>query len=248
MRYERNTNARHGCLVQRSSAPAVVRATLWLLFAYRGSALQNQPCRLRRRVVISSRDIELRIPLAIAMTALIALDGPVNAGPLRACAQVSTLVDGVVRPLLANAADPQPDATQLRPQFGSCLGDRNICSVVYDTRHGKQALVAADVTADLPTLDVSEQGTSSVIFLVRSIPRVSNDPNQYCLVVEKIHGASSIQQWNVYGWVIAPNGGKALPLQRQVLEYRAESQPRSLRGLAAALWLFAERMSGEASH
>jgi hypothetical protein len=189
----------------------------------------------------------MRIPLAVAMTAIIALEGPVYAAPLRACAQVSSLVDGAVRPLLASAADPQPDVTQPRTQFGSCLGSRNICSVVYDTRNGKQALVAADVTADLPALDVSGQGKSPVIVLVRSIPRVSNDPNQYCLVSENIRGAGSMQQWNVYGWVIAPNGGKALPLQRQVLEYRAESQPKSLRGLAAALWLFAERMSGQGS-
>lgn len=188
----------------------------------------------------------MRIPLAIAMTALIALDGPVNAGPLRACAQVSTLVDGAVRPLLVEAADPQPDTTQLRSQFGSCLGSRNICSVVHDVRNGKETLVAADITADLPALDVYAAGKSTVIFVVRSIPRVSNDANQYCLVSEKFRGASSAQPWNVYGWVIAPNGSKALPLQKQVLEYRAESQPKSLRGLAAALWFFAERMSGEA--
>ena len=188
----------------------------------------------------------MRIPLAVTVVAVIALDGPANAGPLRACAQVSTLVDAAVRPLLANRADPQPDATQLRAQFGSCLSSRNICSVVYDTRNGKEALVAADVTADLPVLEVSEQGKSPVVFLVRSIPRVRNDSNQYCLVSEGFRGASPVQQWNVYGWVLASNGSNALPLQRQVLEYRAESEPRSLPGLAAALWLFAERMSGEA--
>ena len=194
-----------------------------------------------------SRISGMRIPLAIAMMAIIALDRPVSAGPVRACAEVSTLVDGAVQPLLANAADPPSGTTQLRAQFGSCLGSRNICSLVRDTRDGRAAVVAGDATTELPALDVSEQGKSQVIFLVRSIPRVRNDPNQYCLVSDKFGGASPTQQWNVFGWVMAPSGGQALPLQSQVLEYRPESQPRSLRGLAAALWLFAERMSGKAS-
>lgn len=189
----------------------------------------------------------MRIALAMTMMAIIGLHGRVYAGPPRACAQVSTLVDGAVRPLLANMAHSQPDDMQLGAQVGSCLNSRNICSVVYEARNGKQALVAGDVTTDLPALEVSEQGKSSVVFLVRSIPRVGSDPNQYCLVSEGFRGASSVQQWNVYGWVIAPNGSKALPLQKQVLEYRAESEPRSLRGLAAALWFFAQRMSGAAS-
>jgi hypothetical protein len=187
----------------------------------------------------------MRIPLAVTSIALIALHGPVNAGPLRACEQVSALVDGAVRPLLANLAEPRPDATQLRAQIRACLSSRNICSVVYNTRYGKEALVAGDVTADLPPQDMSEQGESSVIFLVRSIPRVRNDSNEYCLVSEKFGGATSAQQWDVYGWVIAPNASEALPLQRQVLDYKAVSDPRSLRSLAAALWFFAERMSGQ---
>jgi len=187
----------------------------------------------------------MRIPLAVTSLALIALHGPVNAGPLRACEQVSDLVDGALRPLLANLAEPQPDATKLVAQFRACLGSRNICSVVYNTRYGKEALVAGDVTADLPTQYMSEQGTSSVIFLVRSIPRVRNDSNKYCLVSEQFSGATSVQQWDVYGWVIAPNASGVLPLQRQVLDYKAVSDPRSLRGLAAALWFFAERMSGQ---
>ena len=194
-----------------------------------------------------SRIPRMRIPLAGAMLAIIALHGPVNAGPVRACAQVSTLVDGAVQPLLANVADPPPASTHLRAEFGSCLGSRNICSVVKSNRDRKGAVVSGDVTTDLPALDVSGQAESQVILLVRSIPRVRNDSNEYCLVSEKLHGAAPAQPWNVYGWVMAPNGGKALPLQRQVLEYRPESQPRSLRGLAAALWLFAERMSGKAS-
>jgi len=187
----------------------------------------------------------MRIPLVVTTIALIALHETVNAGPLRACAQVSALVDGALRPLLANLAEAQPDAAQLRAQFGSCLSSRNICSVAYNTRYAKEALVVGDVTADLPAQYMSEQGNSSVIFLVRSIPRVRNDSNQYCLVSEKFSGATSVQQWDVYGWVIAPNASQPLPLERQVLDYKAVSDPRSLRGLAAALWFFAERMSGQ---
>jgi hypothetical protein len=186
----------------------------------------------------------MRIPLAVASIALIAVQGPVNAGPVRACEQLSALVDGAVRPLLANLAEPQRDATQLVAQFRGCLSLRNICSVVYDTRYGKAALVAGDLTADLPLQYVSGQGKSSVIFLVRSIPRVRNDSNQYCLVSEKLTGATAAQQWDVYGWVIAPNASEALPLQRQPLNYKA-SEPGSMRALAAALWFFAERMSGQ---
>jgi hypothetical protein len=81
--------------------------------------------------------------------------------------------------------------------------------------------------------------------MARSIPRVRNDSNQYCLVSEKFTATTSEQQWDVYGWVIAPNASETLPLQRQVLDYKALSDPRSLRGLAAALWFFAERMSGQ---
>jgi len=189
----------------------------------------------------------MRIPLAITSIGLIALHGTANAGPLRACAQVSGLVAGAVRPLLANLAEPQPDAPELRAQLRSCLSSRNICGVVYDTRYGKEALVAGDVTADLPEQFMSGQGKASVIFLARSIPRVRNDSNQYCLVSERISEATSLQQWDVYGWVIAPNASETLPLQRQVLDDKTLSDPRSLRGLAAALWFFAERMSGQPS-
>jgi hypothetical protein len=186
----------------------------------------------------------MRIPLAIARIGLIALHGTANAGPLQACAQVSALVEGAVRPLLTNLAESQPDATQLHAQFSACMSSRNICGVVYNARNKKAALVAGDVTGDLPAQYLSEQDKSSVTFLVRSIPRVRNDSNQYCLVSEQGSGTTSAQQWDIYGWVIAPNASEALPLQRQVLEYKAESDPRSLRSLAAALWLFAERMSG----
>jgi len=189
----------------------------------------------------------MRIPPAITSIAIVALHGTASAGPLQACAQVSALVDGAVRPLLANLAESQPDATQLGTQFRACLSSRNICGVVYNARNRKEALVAGDVTADLPEQYLSEQNKSSVTFLVRSIPRVRNDSNRYCLVSEEVSGAASEQQWDIYGWVIAPNASEALPLQRQVLEYKAVSDPGSLRSLAAALWFFAERMSGQPS-
>ena len=188
----------------------------------------------------------MRIPLlAVTFVALLALHEPVNAGAPRACDEVSTLVDGALRPLLANLAQPPPGATQLVAQFHACLSSHNICGVVYHTEHGTEALVAADTTADLPPLYMTDEGKSSVIILVRSIPRVRNDSNQYCLVSAKLGEETATRQWGVYGWVIAPNASEALPLQRQVLDDKATSDPRSLRGLAAALWYFAQRMSGQ---
>jgi hypothetical protein len=186
----------------------------------------------------------MRIPLAITSMALIALHGTANAGPVRACAQVSGLVDGQVSPQLANLPEAKPDAAQLRTQLRACLSSRNICSVLYDSRNGRQTLVTGDVTSDLPAQQLSEQGKTSALVLVRSIPRVRTDSNQYCLVSEKSSEATSVQQWDVSGWVIAPNASEPLPLQRQVLDDSAASDPTSLRGLAAALWFFAERMSG----
>jgi len=181
----------------------------------------------------------MRIELATTSIALFALQGTVNAGPLRACAQVAPRVDVAVRPLLAKPAETRSDAEQLR----ACLSSRNICSVVHNARDGREALVAADTTTDLPAQNLSWQGKSLVTFLVRSIPRVRNDSNQYCLISEQLSGAASAKQWYVYGWVIPPNATETLPLQKQILE----SDPRSLRGLAAALWYFAERMSGQPS-
>jgi len=189
----------------------------------------------------------MRVAIAISSLAIIACDGTANAGPVRACAQVSTPVDGAVGPLLGKTPEPDADAIQLREQFRACLSSRNICSVVYSTRYGKEALVAGDLTADLPAQYITEQGKSSVVVLVRSVPRVGSDANQYCLVSEKVTGATSARQWDVYGWVIAPNASEALPLPRQILEYKGVSDPGSLRGLAAALWFFAERMSGQPS-
>ena len=189
----------------------------------------------------------MRIPLASTSIAVVALHATAGAGPQQACAQVSARVDGAVHPLLANLGESQPDVAQLHAQFRACLSSRNICGVVYNARNGKEAVVAGNVTTDLPAQYLSDQDKPSVTVLVRSIPRVRNDSNQYCLVSEKVRGATSEQQWDIYGWVIAPNAREALPLQRQVLEYKAVSDPRSLRSLAAALWFFAERMSGQPS-
>lgn len=189
----------------------------------------------------------MRILLAITSMTLMGLHGTVNAGPVRACAQVLDLVDGQVSRQLENLPQVQADATQLRTQLRACLSSRNICSVLYDTRNGKGVLVAADVTSDLPAQYLSEQGKSSAIVLVRSIPRVRTDSNQYCLISAKSSEAGSVQRWDVSGWVIALNASEPLPLQRQVLVDNAASDPRSLRGLAAALWFFAERMSGQPS-
>jgi len=187
----------------------------------------------------------MRNPLAIASIGLITLQGTVNAEPLRACAEVSSRVDVAVRPVLASLGEHEPDAAQLGAQLQACLSSRNICSVVHDARYGKEQVVAADMTADLPVQYTSGQSTSFVVFLVRSIPRARNDSNRYCLVSEKVDGATSVQRWDVYGWVLAPNAGETLPLQRQVLDGEAGSDPKSLRGLAAALWFFAARMSGQ---
>jgi len=184
------------------------------------------------------------MPPAVTTIVLVALPVTVNAGPLRACAQESALVDEAVRPLLEHRAAPEPDTPRLRAQLRACLNSRNICSVVYDGRDGREALVAGDVTSDLSEAYPSGQGKSFIVFLVRSIPRVRTDSNQYCLVSEKLGGATSLVQWYVYGWVIASNASESLPLQRQVLESKPASDP-TLRGLAAALWFFAERMSGQ---
>jgi hypothetical protein len=165
---------------------------------------------IQSSVVIQSntRHSTVRIPLAITSVALIALHGTANAGPLQACAQVSALVDEAVRPLLADLAESQPDATQLRAQFRACLSSRNICGVVHNARNGKEALVEGDVTGDLPAQYLSERDKPPVTFLVRSIPRVRSDSNRYCLVSEQVSGATSAQQWDIYGWVIAPNATK----------------------------------------
>lgn len=185
----------------------------------------------------------MRIPPAAVSVALLALPSLTCAESLKACEQVSTLVNAALRSLLQNER-PSAD-TQLGAQLASCLRSHNICSVVYKGGRTGEMLRTADVTADLPQQDLSQQGMPSVLFLVRSIPRVRNDANEYCLVSAQIGNATAPQQWNVYGWVLAPNATEALPLQKQVLTDEAKSVPHSLRGLAAALWFFAQRMSGQ---
>jgi hypothetical protein len=187
----------------------------------------------------------MRTTLAIMSIALTALSGSVNAAPRRACDQVAGLIDAAVSPLLASLAQSQPEATQLHAQIRACLSSRNICSVLHNTRIRENALVEGDTTPDLPQ-GVPGQGQSSAIaFLARSIPRVRNDTNQYCLITARSAGTASGPQWDVYGWVIAPNASEALPLQRQNLNSKAVYDPGSLRSLAAALWFYAQRMSGQ---
>lgn len=186
----------------------------------------------------------MRIPVAISSFALIVLHGTVTAEPLRACAQVGALVDRAVHPGLAGLSTP--DLSRLEAQLSACLSSHNICSVMYDARDGKRQLVAADVTTDLPEQYLPENGKSYLIFLARSIPRVRNDSNRYCLVSERHGGDAAARQWDVYGWVIAPGSGDPLPLKRELLNYKPGSEPRSVRAVAAALWFFAERMSGRA--
>ena len=181
----------------------------------------------------------MRIPSVIMTVALSVMHGIVNAGPLRACAQVSALIDGEMSRLLANQPEPQRPG-EGRTQLRSCLNSRNICTVISNSQ-GKQTLLAGDVTSDLPVQYISEQGKT---FMVRSIPRVRKDSNEYCLISAKSNGADSGRQWDVYGWVLAPDSSEPLPLPREVLDYEPTSGPSSLRGLAAALWFFAERMSG----
>ena len=187
----------------------------------------------------------MRILLAATSVVLLALSGPAAAGPLRSCEQVSALVEAAIQPLLAGQTGPQFDASQLGKQVLACLRSHNICGVVDNSRGAKEALIAGDVTTDMPQRDLSVQGRPTVVLLLRSIPRVRNDANQYCLVSAQLAGAAPAPRWNVYGWVIAPNAREALPLQKQVLNDKGSSDPKSLRGLAAALWFFAERMSGQ---
>jgi hypothetical protein len=185
----------------------------------------------------------MRISLAATSVALLVAPSLTYADPVRACEQVSRLITAAIRPLLAQQAPPSADT--LAAQVGSCLHSHNICSVVYNSRPEGKALLAADTTADLPPRDLSQRGTPSVLFLLRSIPRVRNDANQYCLISAQMSDSTSPERWNVYGWVLAPNAREALPLQTQVLSDNTKSDPHSLRGLAAALWFFAQRMSGQ---
>ncbi len=186
----------------------------------------------------------MRVLLTLTSTALCSFHGAVAAAPLRACEQVWKQVQAAVGPLLTGGtAGSQQDPASINAQFHACVTAHNICGVVDDSRQRKPALVAGDVTGDLPPR--TGQAASSVVVLVRSIPRLRTDSNQYCLVSSQSREVAAAPQWAVYGWVIAPNAGEALPLQRELLEDPAVSEPISLRGRAAALWFFAQRMSGQ---
>jgi len=231
-----------GRAVPRSRAALLSHALASVRISKRRSA---QLGRFRSGAMTTLTEQPLRTSPAAASVVLLALPALACAEPPRACEQVSALVDAAIRPLLAKQTQPSPDTESLAAQVGNCLRSHNMCTVAYNTRHEGPTLLAADVTADLPQQDLSQQGRSSVLFLLRSIPRVRNDTNQYCLVSAQLGTAASPEAWNVYGWVIAPKASEALPLQMQVLNDNTKSDPRSLRGLAAALWFFAERMSGQ---
>ncbi len=187
----------------------------------------------------------MRILLAVTSTALFSVPVTVTAAPLRACEQVWDQVKAALRPLLTEPAGSQHDGASIAAEFHTCVSAHNICGVVHDGRYRSEGLVAGDVTDDLPPRSAAGPTASSAVMLVRSIPRVRNDSNQYCLVSSKSRQIAPAQQWAVYGWVITPNASEALPLQRQMLEEAGLAEPASLRGLAAALWFFAQRMSGE---
>lgn len=180
----------------------------------------------------------MRTSIVITSITLIALHGPVHAGTARGCANVSALAEGPVRAVLANPASPTADSARLFAQFRACLSSQNICGIVSKTRDDTKALITAEATRDLPA--VPEQA----VLLLRSIPRLRSDSNQYCLVAQRVAAAPASQQWAVYGWVIPANNGPVLPLQKQSLD-NTGVHGESLRALAAALWSFAQRMSGQ---
>ncbi len=186
----------------------------------------------------------MQLRRAIACIALLAGYGAAHGAPAPACAEVSTRVESAVAPAIASVRGAQADAAPANTELRDCLASHNICSVVYSSRSGQQRLVAGDATADLPDAYGLAQGESSVLMLVRSIPQVGGDLNRYCLISERLGEATAVHHWSVYGWVLAPQQHEALPLPRQVLDENAPSDPRSLRGLAAALWFFAQGMSG----
>src|SRR5580698_7566532 len=181
----------------------------------------------------------MRTSIVVTSITLIALHGTVNAGVPRGCANVSALVEAPVRALLANPALPTHDSARLVGQFRACLTTQNICGIVSKAQDGAKTVITAEATRDLP--GASEQA----VLLLRSIPRLRSDSNQYCLVAQRAAAAPSAQQWIVYGWVIPANAGPVLPLQKQALDNAGAVHGESLRALAAALWSFAERMSGQ---
>jgi hypothetical protein len=168
----------------------------------------------------------MRTSLIVGIT-LIVLPGIVQAQSPRACAQVSALVEASVRPLFAD------------PAARACLATRNICSLVSKPQNEGTTLITAEATRDVPA------ASGQPALLVRSIPRLRNDSNQYCLVAQRVADVPSAPVWVVFGWVIPANAGPVLPLQRQPLDTRTSASNASLRALAAALWSFAGRMSGQ---
>jgi hypothetical protein len=181
----------------------------------------------------------MRTSFVVTSITLIGLHGTVHAGAPRGCANVSAQAEAPVRALLVSPASPTPDSARLIAQFRACLTSRNICGIVSKTQGDTKTLITAEATRDLP--GASEQA----VLLLRSIPRLRSDSNQYCLVAQRAAAAPSAQQWIVYGWVIPANAGPVLPLQKQALDNAGAVHGESLRALAAALWSFAERMSGQ---
>jgi len=180
----------------------------------------------------------MRKSFIVTILMFITLQGTVQAGAARGCANVSALVETPVSALLANPAVPTPNAVRLAAQFHDCLTSRNICGIVSRSQNDGETLITADTTRDLPS------ASERALFILRSIPRLRNDSNQYCLVAQRAASAP-LQQWIVYGWVIPANAGPILPLQKQSLDDTSAAHGESLRALAAALWSFAERMSGQ---
>jgi hypothetical protein len=182
----------------------------------------------------------MRIGLVAASIAFLTVNGAAHAASLRACEQVSALVEEALR---SRPAKPDNPATEVATQFRACLPDHYICSIVSNAS-GDQAMVIADLTSELPAQINGPGSRSSPALMVRSIPRVRNDTNQYCLVLEKVVRPNDGKQWDIYGWVIAPTARHAVPLKKQPVDNKLTADSESLRALAAELWLFAERMSG----
>jgi hypothetical protein len=187
----------------------------------------------------------MRIGLVAAGIAFVTVNGAVYAASARACEQVSALVEEAVRPRLEKPDRPPAEAAGVTTQFRACLTTHNICSLVANGPPGSLAVVAAELTSELPAPASGPDGRSSPALMARSIPRVRNDSNQYCLILERAPRGSPGKPWDIYGWVMAPTTRHALPLKKQSVEGRSLSDSVSLRALAAELWLFAARMSGE---
>lgn len=187
----------------------------------------------------------MRIGLVAASIALVTVNDAVYAASARACEQVSALVEEALRPRIQKTESPPSEAAGIATQFRACLTTHNICTVVSSGSSGNLAMVTAELTSELPAPANGPDGRSTAALMVRSIPRVKNDSNQYCLILERAPRGSLGRQWDIYGWVIAPTTRHVLPLKKQSIEDKSLSDSVSLRALAAELWLFAARMSGE---